>query len=359
MNDFAAGKIKTITSDAFGVADGMVSNECNGGSFPSIWKDRYGRLWYPTDGGVVVFSPDHLPVNRQPPKVHIESIGPDLLKNIQTSPFSPELAFDPGTSKMEFHYTALSFLYPQKMKFQYRLIGFDPDWIHAQSRRAAYYTNLPPGKYTFRVIAANNDGYWNREGESVSFELLPHFYQTFWFYGVCILFLAFLVVAIYRLRIRQMRVQFAAVLEERNRISREIHDTLTQDFTAIVLQLEAAEMVMENISEQGKDFMTRARELARNGLTESRRFVQALRPAPLEVGTLSQALKAIADRTLAGSNIKIEMTVVGKEKHLAPGAEDNLLRIAQEACTNIRKHSRAKTGILSRQITHTEAAACV
>ncbi len=291
---------------------------------------------------MVVFHPDDLPVNRQAPFVHIESLITDQQQHSRMMPFERLISFQPGTSNMEIHYTALSFLFPDKVRFQYRLEGLDKDWIQAGTRRAAYYTNLPPGAYRFRVIAANNDGIWNREGATVAFRLLPHFYQTFWFYALCGLFLILVAVAAYRFRIRQMRLQFAAVLEERNRISREIHDTLTQDFTAIVLQLEAAEMVMENVSEDSRSFAERARELARNGLTESRRFVQALRPAQLEGGTLSQALKQVMERTLAGSNMKFSMELVGKEKRLPPGVEDNLLRIAQEACTNIRKHSEAE-----------------
>jgi len=342
LNEYAAGKIKAVTADAFGIADGMVTNECNGGSFPSIWKDSKGNLWYPTDGGVVFFSPEHLPVNKQAPMVHIEAVIPDHANQPETGPFPSQLSFEPGVNKLEFHYTALSFLFPEKVKFQYKLEGFDQDWIHAQSRRVAYYTNLPPGSYRFRVIASNNDGFWNQDGDVVSLELMPRFYQTSFFYAICVLFLALLVVAAYRYRVRQMRLQFEAVLEERNRISREIHDTLTQDFTAIVLQLEAAEMVMEDISEQGKDFMARARDLARNGLTESRRFVQALRPSALEDGTLSQAMKQMAERTLMGTGINLEMSVVGKVRSMAPGIEDNMLRITQEACTNIRKHSQAK-----------------
>ena len=340
LNDYAHGKVNRITSDAFGIADGMASNECNGGSFPSGWKDSQGQFWFPTDNGVVVFHPDHLAVNQKPPSVQIEALIPNHNKFLP--PFVRAISFPPGTSNMEFHYTALSFLFPQKVKFQYRLDGFDKEWIQADSRRVAYYTNLPPGSYTFRVIAANNDGVWNRDGASVPFRLSPYFYQTFWFYGICIVLLLLAAVAAYQLRIRQMRLQFAAVLEERNRISREIHDTLTQDFTAIVLQLEAAEMMTGNISEDSRSYMERARDLARNGLAESRRFVQALRPAQLESGTLSLALKQVAERTLSGSGIKFSIELSGKEKQLPPGVEDNLLRIAQEACTNIRKHSEAR-----------------
>ncbi len=342
LNELASSAIRKIDSYSYGISDGMASNECNGGAFPSGWKDQLGRLWFPTDQGVVFFHPDRLPINPHQPRVHIESIVADSDEPVRSSPFQQNPVFKAGTTKFELAYTALSFLYPQNVKFKYQLEGFDEDWIDAGVRRTAYYTNVPPGRYTFRVIASNNDGIWNREGSSVRFRLEPHYYQTFWFYALCLLLLAALSMAAYRFRIRQMRLQFAAVLEERNRISREIHDTLTQDFTAIVLQLEAAEMVLENISEVAREYVDRARELARNGLSESRRFVQALRPASLEGANLSQALQQTAQRTLSGTGIRIQTEVGGKPKRLAPGIEDNLLRIAQEACTNIRKHTEAK-----------------
>jgi signal transduction histidine kinase len=144
------------------------------------------------------------------------------------------------------------------------------------------------------------------------------------------------------MRERRLRTQFSAVLEERNRISREIHDTLTQDFTAVVLQLETAEMALTENPEMTKDALQRARDLARGGLAESRRFVRALRPAPLEHGDLTAALSIVTAQALGGSGVEYAFRVHGKARVLSEKVEDNLLRITQEAMANVVKHSQAK-----------------
>jgi signal transduction histidine kinase len=139
-----------------------------------------------------------------------------------------------------------------------------------------------------------------------------------------------------------MRSQFEAVLEERNRISREIHDTLTQDFTGVVLQLEAAEMTMQDPSEETKDLINRAREIARAGLIESRRFVRELRPAPLEKANFPDAILHVAQQAAVGTNLNVSVDVSGLRRHLPAQVEDNLIRIVREACTNVVKHASAR-----------------
>jgi ligand-binding sensor domain-containing protein/signal transduction histidine kinase len=341
LNDFARGKIQTIPSQSYGIGDGMKTNECNGGSQPSGWKDRIGKLWFPTNNGLVVIDPDKLAENRYLPPVQIEHVSFDG-QGVSTTGSRNPLRFPPGQGKLEFQYTALSFLVPEKVRFQYKLEGFDPQWIDAETRRTAFYTNIPPGSYTFRVIASNNDGIWNVTGAAFEFVLEPHFYQTPWFYALGIVAFIAIAVGAYRLRIGQMRAQFEAVLEERNRISREIHDTLTQDFTGVVLQLEAAEMTMQNPSEETKELIDRAREIARAGLIESRRFVRELRPAALEIANFPEAVLHVAKQAAAGTDLQVSADVSGLRRHLPAAIEDNLIRIVREACTNVVKHARAK-----------------
>ncbi len=340
LNDFARGRIDSIPSQSYGIGDGMKTNECNGGSQPSGWKDRIGKLWFPTNNGLVVIDPDKLPVNRFLPPVQIEKITYD--GEIYKEALSKSVRFHPGQGKLEFQYTGLSFLVPEKVRFQYKLEGFDAQWIDADTRRIAFYTNIPPGSYNFRVVACNNDGIWNVTGASFAFVLEPHFYQTSWFYALCIAGIIAAAAGAYRLRIAQMRAQFAAVLEERNRISREIHDTLTQDFTGVVLQLEAAEMTMQNPSEETKDLIDRARELARAGLIESRRFVRELRPSPLEKANFPEAVLHVAQQAAGRSDLNVVVNVSGIRRPLSAQIEDNLIRIVREACNNVVKHSSAK-----------------
>jgi signal transduction histidine kinase len=251
------------------------------------------------------------------------------------------ISFPPGKGNFEFHYAALSFVAPEKVKFRYQLHGFDQNFIDASTRRIAYYTKVPPGDYRFQVIACNNDGRWNESGVLFSFRVRPHFYQTYWFYGGLILFALSGIYAFHRLRVRRLRTQFSAVLEERNRISREIHDTLTQNFTAVVLQLETAELTLEEEPDTTRDALQKARDLARGGLAESRRFVRALRPAPLEQSDLIPALFVVTAQALGGSGVEYKIHVSGKKRVLQHNVEDNLLRITQEAMTNVVKHAQA------------------
>jgi len=214
LNDFADGRIGAITSISYGVADGMKSNECNGSSQPAGWKTRDGRLWFPTIRGVAVIDPSNIRLNQHLPPVLIEEVIVDR----QPVELSQQLQLPPGKGQLEFHYTALSFLAPGKVRFKYQLEGFDQDWIDAGTRRAAYYTNIPPGRYRFRVIACNNDGVWNEAGASFEFALKPHLYQTTWFYALCALVILLTAAGLHRLRIRNLRAkeqELARLVDER------------------------------------------------------------------------------------------------------------------------------------------------
>ncbi|PYP89293.1 MAG: hypothetical protein DMF61_03500 [Blastocatellia bacterium AA13] len=180
LDDFAMRKISSIRSISYGVPDGMKSNECNAAS-PGGYKTRDGRLWFATIKGVAVIDPSNIAMNSLAPPVAIEEIVVD--KNV-IRPGEPN-RLSAGSQSFEFHYTALSLLAPGKVLFKCKLEGFDKDWIEAGPRRVAYYTNISPGKYRFRVMACNNDGVWNEAGSALDFYLQPHFYQTYWFYGLC------------------------------------------------------------------------------------------------------------------------------------------------------------------------------
>jgi signal transduction histidine kinase len=240
---------------------------------------------------------------------------------------------------LEFSFTALSFVAPDKVKFKYRLEGFDPDWIDAGTRRSASYTNLRPGNYTFRVVAANNDGVWNQEGAVVKFYLSPRFYQTFWFYALLILLLALLVWQFYRFRVRRMKAQFDAVLAERTRIAREIHDNLAQEMLGISVQLEVVARTMPPGSEVAQTHLDRVRMLVRHGIAEARRYVWDLRSQVLDQADLPTALSETARRLTTDSSVDAQVHVGGVFRSLPRSVEDNLLRIAQEAINNAVTHA--------------------
>lgn len=199
LNDVASGKAPSLRSVSYDEADGMRSRECNGGS-PGGWKTPEGRLWFPTLKGVVSVDPGRLPVNVTRPPVVLEDV---IVDGDRFDPARPA-RLPPHRQRIEFRFTALSFVAPQKVRFSYRLEGFDAAWIDAGASRTASYTRLPPGRYAFRVTACNNDGVWNDTGASFDFELRPTFYETPWFFAGCGLGLLAAGGGLYRWRIRRL-----------------------------------------------------------------------------------------------------------------------------------------------------------
>ena len=180
LDDVAEGRKKTLEVDVFGAADGIQgSSDFNFGYHPSACKLHDGTLWFPTYGGVVTVDPSRMSTNPPPPPVLVERVAADKRPSIENG------SRIPAGSHLEFHYTALSFLFPERVRFRYMLEGFDREWVDAGARRVAYYTNLPPGSYRFRVAASNGDGIWSESKASFAFELSPRFYQTIWFFLLC------------------------------------------------------------------------------------------------------------------------------------------------------------------------------
>ncbi|HWT01813.1 MAG TPA: two-component regulator propeller domain-containing protein [Pyrinomonadaceae bacterium] len=338
LDDFAAGKIGTIEPIVYGTADGMRTRECSGGGHPSGWKGRDGRLWFSTLKGVAVLDPARLKVNARPPGVVIEQVRID---DESVAP-SSRIELPPGKSRFDFYYAGLSFVAPEKVRFKYKLDGFDEDWIDGGTRRVAYYTNLPPGEYKFRVMAANNDGVWNEAGASLDLYLKPHFYQTYWFYALSAAALALAVWQLYLLRVRQVKRRFAAVLDERNRIAREIHDNLAQEILGISIQLELVSRTMAKDAEATKSHLDRARLLVRNSIAEARRYIWDLRSQALENNDLPSALTETARRLTAETNVQAQVEVSGTFRPLNELIESNLLRISQEAINNAVRHAEAQ-----------------
>jgi signal transduction histidine kinase/ligand-binding sensor domain-containing protein/DNA-binding response OmpR family regulator len=215
LNDFAEGRIDRVVCATYGTSDGLKSPECNGGYQPAGWKTHDGRLCFPTMKGVAIVDPkSNFNTARLP--LAIEKVG------VRGQLLDPRLARQvlPGNGQLDFYYTALSFLSPEKIRFRYKLEGFDKDWVEAGARRAAYYTNLPPGHYRFQVAASNGDGVWNQQPASCEIFLAPHFYEAGWFQVLCSLAGLTLLGGGYRLRIRTLarrEKQLALRVDERTK----------------------------------------------------------------------------------------------------------------------------------------------
>jgi diguanylate cyclase (GGDEF)-like protein len=218
---------RTIPWRLFGTADGMESSECNGGNQPAGIRTRDGRLWFATLKGAVAVDPDRISTNTVPPPVQLEEV---IIDKRRLDP-GREVRVPPGPGTVEFHYAGLSFLAPQRVRFRYRLEGFDKEWVDAGTRRAAYYTNTPPGRYRFHVIACNNDGVWNETGASFAFTLAPHIYQTRWFLALAVGSLVIAATGIYRMRVRGLthrKAELVRLVGERTRQLEEANQRLEQ-----------------------------------------------------------------------------------------------------------------------------------
>jgi signal transduction histidine kinase len=324
----------------FGAGDGLRSRETATNSHPSAWRSQDGHLWFATPKGLVEIDPAHFPVNSVPPPVALERVTVDdvaqALRGATTAVKIPA-----GHVHFEFDYAGLSFVAPQKVRYRYKLEGFDHDWTDAGARRTAYYTNIPPGHYTFRVQAANNDGVWNTEGAQLVFELSPHFYQTIWFYALLIAFAVGMIVLLQKRRLMRAQREFNAVLGERNRIAREIHDTLAQGYVGISVQLEVlAELLRLNKGEAAAKHLDLTRGYVREGLADARQSIWALRSQDSGETTLPVRLRRIVEAE-NGNGLEASFSIFGAYRSLSPGTEQEVLRIAQEAIQNVKKHAGA------------------
>jgi ligand-binding sensor domain-containing protein/signal transduction histidine kinase len=342
LDAYAGGPASSIAVTAYGTADGMNIRECSGGGHPAAWKLADGSLWFATLDGVSFLDPDHAPENRVPPPVVLEKVlVDDQVRSPVVRGLDQELTVKPGANRLEFQYAGLSFVAPRKVEYRYQLQGFDRNWIEAGTRRAAFYTNLPPGKYRFRVLAANNDGVWNTTGASFDLRLLPHYYQTYWFYSALALASLLLGYLAYRWRVRQVEAQWGAVLAERGRLAREIHDTLAQGFVGISVQLELVARLLATSREAAIEHLDQARVLVRASLTEARSSIWDLRSAGAAAEDLPARLSKSCTRITSSSPAKVYLQVRGTYRPLARKIEEELLRIGQEAVVNAVRHAAA------------------
>ena len=235
LNDVADGKTASVLPVSYGVGEGMRSSESNHGS-PAGWNTADGRVWFPTLRGVVAIDPTS--GSGVAPPVMVEEAWANKLALGREG----RTSVPPGNNTFDFRFTALSLNAPEKVRFKYRLEPYDTDWVDCGTERTAHYTNMAPGEYSFRVVAANSYGVWNDQGAGVRFVLRPHFYQTNWFYLGCAAALLVLLWALYQLRLHQISHEFNARLEERvaerTRIARELHDTLLQSFQGLMLRFQ-------------------------------------------------------------------------------------------------------------------------
>jgi signal transduction histidine kinase/ligand-binding sensor domain-containing protein len=327
------------------VYDALDGTRPGGPSFNPAAYSSDGRVWFVNGHVVQMLDPSTVSQPALPAVSYVESIVADRKEYT----ISGDLKFPPHPRDLQIDYTSPTFLIPQKVKFRYRLDGYNHDWKDAGTRRQAFYTDLPPGKYSFHVMACDNDGVWNWSVAKLDFSIAPAYYQTNWFRALCLLAFTALVWAIYQLRIRQMAREFNrasdARVEERTRIARELHDTLLQSFQGLLLRFKSVDKVLPDRPVEAKLRLEAALDGATRAITEARDAVQGLRESAALKIDLAPALGVLGEdlAAQAGENApEFRVEVRGETRELHPVLRDEVYRIAAEALRNAFRHALAR-----------------
>lgn len=328
----------------YGLADGLRGRE-GVKRHRSVMADATGRIWFSLNHGISVVDPARLTRNSAPAIVHVQTISAD------DDPIQAGNAvhIPGGHRRITFGYSGLSLSDPDRVRYRYRLVGFDRAWSEPTATLEAVYTNLPPGSYQFQVMATNPDGLWNDKAAVVAFEVAPLFWQAWWFRSGIVLGCMTGMLALYRIRLRQMtariNLRFQERLAERTRIAQELHDTLLQGFISASMQVHvAADRLPEDSS--AKPILRRALELMRQVIDEGRDAVRGLRSSESASLDLEQAFSRIQNELGAGDgkagDIDFRVIVDGQRRPLHPVLRDEVYRIGREALLNAFRHAQAK-----------------
>lgn len=328
-------------------ADGARGSGSLSSFSPHVTKAWDGTLWFVTVNGLAALDPRRLRRNPLPPPVAIEEVIADRISYPHAD--SP-IRLPPLLRDLQINYTALSLVAPEKVLFRYKLEGRDRDWQDAGTRRQAFYTDLDPGNYRFRVIAANNSGVWNEEGASLDFSVVPAYWQTNRFRAVCFAALVLVLWALYRLRLRQIAHAFTARLEERvgerTRIARDLHDTLLQSFQGLLLRFQTVYEMLPGRPAAAREVLGSAIDQTAQAITEGRNAVQGLRASTVETNDLALAItslgEGLAAEARADNPVAMSVAIEGSPRALQPIVRDEVYRIAAEALRNAFRHAGAK-----------------
>jgi signal transduction histidine kinase/ligand-binding sensor domain-containing protein len=331
-----------VQSRLYDLLDGAQPNI---GSFNQAARTPDGRVWFASGVVVQVVDPSRLSQKVLPASTDIESVTVDR-KNFAVT---GDLKFAAHPRELQIDYTSPTFAAPQKVTFRYRLDGYDKDWRDAGTRRQAFYTDLPPGKYTFRVIAANGDGVWNESAAKLDFSVLPAYYQANWFRTLCAMLFMALLWAAYQWRVRHLHHEFEMTLEarvgERTRIARELHDTLLQSAHGVLLRFQTVSQLLPGRPAEAKQKLDSAIDQTAQFITEARDEVQGLRDSTIERNNLALAISTLGQElALASSNQpcpEFQVTVEGTSQDLRPIIRDEIYKVAAEALRNAFCHAHA------------------
>lgn len=322
--------------------DGVESVAYNGWYTPQTATTSDGRILYATATGIGILDPAILTVRKPPPPVHVE----DVIVDGRSMGRADGLSFSSRAHTMQVAFSAPTFASPRKVRFRYRLSGYDTDWSAESPGREATYTNVPPGDYEFRVKASNGDGVWNEAGAALHFSVLPMFYQTLWFKALLAAAAAGLLWVLYALRLRQatdrITERLGERLQERERIARELHDTLLQDFQVIILRFDDVSRRLES-PDPHKRALDEGLQFADRVLKEGRNRIHDIRADTYVSENLASAFSEYCNELARHRAVDCRVTVSGKPVNADPMALDEVFRIGREAIGNAFKHSECST----------------
>ncbi|TNE72863.1 hypothetical protein EP331_06240 [bacterium] len=347
LHYFCDGKIDKINSYSYGIPDGMISAETNGGFTPNIIKDNNGKIYFPTIAGVAVVNTNNKIVSENPPKVFIEK----LRSGTTDLPLNKPISLSYDNAYIEIQYTALNYTEPNKIQFRYQLKGLSDKWFDVGTRRSALYTKIPPGNYVFNVTASNNDGVWNTQYASFNLSVIPPFWDTTWFYTLISTLFIFVVTYTFYRRVTKLVHEnelqrnfterlFESQEQERRRIAAELHDGLGQQIMIIKNRAEIAQMEESNSDEINKQ-LDEILQSAVSSISDVRNISHGLRPVHLEKFGLTEALNYLCDQLQQSSSIEWSYHVMDIDNLIPKNKEIHFYRVIQEGTTNIQKHSDA------------------
>ena len=326
----------------YGISDGLETTQMYGAEKPGGVVTSQGEVWFASNKGPVRVIPDQTQPSAPAPAV-IDQVVADGIE----VPDLEKISLGPDNAKIEMHYSVIQLRSQERVRFRYMLDGFDKNWTDASSRRVAYYTNLPPGRYRFRVAAfeMNNPGQISER--SVEIVQRPHFYRSPWFLGCCLMLLGATVWGGHEIRIRQVHAQFQAVLNERNRLAREMHDTLIQGCAGVSALLEAHSSLAETEPSDKDSLLSCARAQLRTTINEAREAVWDLRHADGSATTIGPILETMTQQVSREFGVPVEYRMAGRPFDLDQSTAHELLMVVREAlaqCHSSRAARRSAGG---------------
>ena len=368
LNAWTADPQHRIRTTVWNAADGVRLRAGAASPYgPRVTKSSDGKLWFVTGEGIQVIDPHHVVLNKVTPPVHVERIIADqkvYWQNI-TGNAAANLHLPPGVHDLTIDYSALSLVAPEKVHFKYKLEGQDRDWREVVNDRKVQYSNLRPGPYRFRVIASNNSGVWNEQGDTLEFSVDPAYYQMNWFRALCAATLLTMAWGAYQLRVRRLQREFNMTIDarvsERTRIARELHDTLLQSLQALLFQYQAARNLFAGGSERAMQVLDSTIDKTEQAIAQSRDAIQDIRSDIVSQNSLPELL-AMVESELAESQgdhpaPSFGVTVQGERRMISPIIREETYRIALELLRNAFRHANAHR--IEAEIRYDDQALCL